>query len=162
MFLTVFRYSETPESTLSVLLINGYFECYVLEPPYGKRIPGGDYKLELYKWGEVHKDYLKKFPGIHQGMILIKNVPGKEACLFHTGNWVRHTKACLLTGTTCNNNQLDPGHVISSTAAYLRMYPPVRDALLGPEGARLLIGTPVELLKINPFNNQKNGGKNHV
>jgi len=161
MFLTVIRYSETEESTLGALLINGYFECYLLEPPPGKRIPGGIYQLVLYRAGNLHANYKKKYPGIHQGMILIKNVSGKSGVEFHIGNWARETLACLLTGTTVNNNQLEPGRTYDSKEAYLRMYPKIRDVLLTSEGAQLLIGTPEELIKFEPFN-QKNGEKNHV
>lgn len=161
MYLTVIRFSETEECTLSVLLIDGYFECYILEPPLGRRIPGGIYDLVIYLAGRLHTLYGQKFPDIHQGMILIKNVPGRTGVEFHIGNSVRDTEACLLTGTTCNNNQLEPGRLVSSTDAYLRMYPRVRDGILAPAGAKLLIGTPTELIKFEPFN-QINEGENHA
>jgi Family of unknown function (DUF5675) len=161
MFLTAIRFSETEESTLDVLLVNGYFECYLLEPPSGLRIPGGIYDLELYRAGKLHELYQAKFPDIHQGMILIKNVPCRVGVEMHIGNWVRDTKACLLTGTTCNNNQLDPGQLIRSTDAYLRMYPRVRDGIQKADRAKILIGTPQELIKFEPFN-QSYKGENYV
>ncbi|MFH1964286.1 MAG: DUF5675 family protein [Acidobacteriota bacterium] len=160
MFLTSIRYSETEESTLDVLLIDGYFACHLLEPPYGRRIPGGIYDLGLQQIGNLHLTYKKKFPDSHRGMILVKNVPGRTGILFHIGNFVQDTDGCLLTGTTCNNNQLDPGRLFQSTDAFLRMSPVVTDAILDTEGAKLLIGTPQELIKFDPFNKYRGG--NHV
>jgi len=151
MFLTVIRYSETAESTLDTLSIDGYFGCYLLEPPLGKRIPGGIYTLGLLKLGRLHNKYKKDFPDIHQGMILIKNVPGRSGVELHIGNWATQTSACLLTGDRANNNQLEPGQVLDSTKAYLRIYPPIRDEIL-LSGVKLLIGTPQELIKFSPFN----------
>jgi len=151
MFLTVIRYSETAESTLGVLLIDGYFGCYLLEPPPGKRIPGGIYTLGLLNLGRLHNKYKKDFPDIHQGMILIKNVPGRSGVEIHIGNWVTQTTACLLTGDKSNNNQLGPAELLDSTKAYLRIYPPIRDEILTSE-VKLLIGTPPELIKFSPFN----------
>ena len=161
MFLTLIRYSTTLESTLGVLLIDGYFACYILEPGPGKRIPGGIYALGLHTAGRLHSKYLKRFPKIHQGMILIKNVPGKQGIELHIGNWAAETSACLLTGDSPNNNQLAPAHLLDSTPAYLRIYPEIKDGIQGPEGAQILIGVPEELIKFEPFN-QKTKEKNHV
>jgi len=158
MFLTAIRYSETDESTLDILLIDQYFECFLLEPPPGKRIPGGIYRLELYRAGELHKEYREKYPGLHQGMIMVK-VKGRSGILFHIGNWARQTLGCPLTGTTVNNNQLEPGRTFDSEDAYLRFYRKMLPALLTPRESWLCIGTPTELLKFEPFSN---GGKNHV
>jgi len=157
MFLTSIRYSETEESTLDILLIDQYFECFLLEPPPGKRIPSGIHRLELYRDGELHREYLKKYPDFHQGMILIK-VKGGSGVEIHIGNWRHQTEGCLLTGTTVNNNQLEPGRTFDSEDAYIRAYRKILPALLTPQESWLCVGTPVELLKFEPFN----GGENHV
>ena len=159
MFLTAIRFSETEESTLTALLLDGFFECFLIEPPEGERVPGGIYELELYKAGKLHEKYFKRFPNLHEGMVLIRNVPGMSGCEIHIGNLAAQSDGCLLTGTTCNNNQLDLGRTYDSEAAYLRFYQKILPALKR-EDCHLCIGTPVELIKFEPFKEQ--GGKNHV
>ena len=163
MFLTAIRYSENSESTLSALQIDGHFAGHILEPPSGERIPGGVvYELALQQIGNLHLTYKQKFPDFHKGMILVKGVPGREGIMFHIGNYVQDTKGCLLIGSTCNNNQLDSARLLNSTDAYTRFYQAVKPAILDTEGARILIGTPQELFKFNPFNFKRGGAYVYV
>jgi len=163
MFLTGIRFSETEESTLTNLLLDGEFECWLLEPPAGERIPNGIYKLELHTAGRLHEKYAKDYPGIHQGMVLISGVSGRSGIIIHIGNFTSQTDGCPLTGSTCNNNQLAPARTYDSEAAYLRFYQKILPALQTEE-CWLCIGTPVELIKFEPFGDkqqQDDGGEDH-
>lgn len=158
MQLTAIRYSTSPTSTLSALLIDGEFACYLLEDGFndpkipGKtRIPSGEYSLSLQRFGRLHGIYQAKFSDIHKGMIKLDNVPGFEGVLLHLGNDAEDTEGCLLPGDNANNNRVSGGWIGSSAIAYRRIYPAIAYAIL-TEGAWLTIGTPQELLTTNPFN----------
>ena len=144
MIIKVLRYSDDGDSTLGLMYIDGVFSCYVLEDEhrnekvYGQtRIPEGVYPVKLRKEGGFHKRYMKKFTGIHVGMLEIQNVPNFEYVLIHIGNDEDDTDACLLVGNTANNNQVDAGFVGHSGDAYIQIYPNIADALL--EGEEVFI-----------------------
>lgn len=122
--------------TISRLLINGKFECFVLEDGaravkvWGKtRIPAGVYAIKLRKVGGFHERYSKRFGKEHFGMLWIQDVPGFEFILIHLGNTPKDTAGCLLVGQTYNAF----GSVGGSERAYRRLYPQVAAALLAGE-----------------------------
>ena len=129
MKLTLTRYSGGKDSTLGLLHVDGFFQCYILEDEertvkiFGEtRIPEGTYDLELRLYGGHHDRYLKNFPDFHVGMIQIMNVPNFRDILIHIGNRDTDTAGCLLTGDTVNNNQIGEGYVGQSKDAYIRLY----------------------------------------
>lgn len=144
MKLEVLRISSQDDSTNGILfdVTEGRkFLCYTLEDEYRKekvkgetRIPAGTYKITLRKVGGFHGRYEKKYGEMHKGMLWVRDVPGFEYILIHTGNTDEHTAGCLLVGDSQQNNAIKvDGFVGSSTQAYKRIYPPIAAALEAEE-----------------------------
>jgi hypothetical protein len=146
MKLEVLRISSQNDSTSGILfdVTDGKrkFLCYTLEDEYRRvkvkhetRIPEGTYKLTLRSEGGFHNRYLAKFgTNFHKGMIYVNNVPNFEYILWHLGNFEKNTSGCLLLGNSQTENITDKkGYIGASTAAYKRVYPIVRDAILSGE-----------------------------
>jgi hypothetical protein len=95
------------------------------------RIPAGTYKLELRTEGGFHNRYLNKYGNtFHKGMIHVKDVPGFEYILWHTGNTDEHTAGCLILGNTQTNNRIaKDGFIGNSVDAYKFVYPRVVSAI---------------------------------
>lgn len=138
MELKVFRYNSDQDHTNSTFHINDKFECYGLEDEfrnlkvYGEtRVPDGKYPVRFRKEGGFHNRYLKKFgKQWHKGMLEICSVPNFKYVLIHIGNDDEDTDACYLVGDTQSRGE---NWIGSSTTAYKRMYPKVRNALLKGE-----------------------------
>lgn len=106
-------------------------EVWTLEDPqqehkvYGEtRIPAGKYKLQLRNEGGMTQRYAYAFPNMHRGMIELKNVPMFEWVYIHIGNTAKDTEGCILVGLARDENR-----IISSRAAYERIYPMIVDAI---------------------------------
>jgi len=141
MNLEVVRFSSESDTTNGLLfdITDGKrkFLAYTLEDEYRKekvmhetRIPAGKYEITLRTVGGFHAKYTEKYGEMHKGMLWVRNVPGFEYILIHTGNTDEHTSGCLLLGDTQTNNQIKKdGFTGSSTQAYKRVYPPIADIL---------------------------------
>ena len=141
MDLEVLRVSSQKDSTNGILFdVTGgkrVFLCYTLEDEYREekvfgetRIPEGTYKITLRKVGGFHSRYTSKYGEMHKGMLWVRDVPGFEYILIHTGNTDEHTAGCLIVGDSQQNNFIKrDGFVGSSTQAYKRIYPPIAEAL---------------------------------
>lgn len=140
MRLEVLRFSSQEDSTNGILfdVTEGRkFLAYTLEDEYRDekvkgetRVPAGTYKITLRKVGGFHGRYEKKYGSMHKGMLWVREVPGFEYILIHTGNTDEHTAGCLLVGDSQQNNAIkSDGFVGSSTQAYKRIYPPIAAAL---------------------------------
>jgi hypothetical protein len=141
MDLEVLRISSQKDSTNGLLFdVTGgkrVFLCYTLEDEHREekvagetRIPEGTYKITLRKVGGFHSRYTNKYGEMHKGMLWVRDVPGFEYILIHTGNTDEHTAGCLIVGDSQQNNAIKSnGFVGSSTQAYKRIYPPIADAL---------------------------------
>ena len=135
MKLEVIRYHTSDDYTLGMLLDvteGRKFLCYTLEDEYREekvmhetRIPAGTYKITLRKVGGFHGRYEKKYGDMHKGMLWVRDVPGFEYILIHTGNTDEHTSGCLLVGNSSDYK----GFIGSSVDAYKRVYPRVAEAL---------------------------------
>ncbi|TRX72574.1 DUF5675 family protein [Carboxylicivirga sp. M1479] len=153
MELKVVRYSSSEESTLGLLLIDGVFACYTLEDEHRDvkvagetRIPAGRYRIQLRTFGGHHWRYMKRYGAeFHKGMLQIMDVPGFTDILIHKGNDDDDTAGCLLVGDSATNNQVKDGFIGSSTVAYNRIYPVVRDTIL--KGSEVFIEMRDEILK---------------
>ena len=67
---------------------------------------------------------------MHKGMLWVRDVPGFEYILIHTGNTDEHTAGCLIVGNTQSTNFGDSdGFIGSSNTAYKRIYPAIASAL---------------------------------
>ena len=135
MQLEVLRFSSEDDSTSGLLfdITNGNrkFLAYTLEDEYREekeihetRIPAGTYNVTLRTEGGFHQRYVAKYGNMHKGMLWVRDVPGFEYILIHTGNTDEHTSGCLLLGDTQTNNQIkEDGFIGSSVQAYKRVYP---------------------------------------
>ncbi len=94
------------------------------------RIPSGTYKITLRTVGGFHSRYEAKYGDFHKGMLWVRDVPGFEYILIHTGNTDEHTAGCLLVGSSQNENLTKKdGFIGASTTTYKRIYPPIAEAL---------------------------------
>ena len=140
MKLEVLRISSQKDSTYGILfdITDGRkFLAYTLEDEYRDekvmsetRIPSGTYKITLRTVGGFHSRYEAKYGDFHKGMLWVRDVPGFEYILIHTGNTDEHTAGCLLVGSSQNENLTKKnGFIGASTTAYKRIYPPIAKAL---------------------------------
>ena len=140
MKLEVLRISSQKDSTNGILfdITDGRkFLAYTLEDEYRDekvmsetRIPSGTYKITLRTVGGFHSRYEAKYGDFHKGMLWVRDVPGFEYILIHTGNTDEHTAGCLLVGSSQNENLTKKdGFIGASTTAYKRIYPPIVEAL---------------------------------
>lgn len=139
MEIDIARYNSKDDYTDGMLFINGLFQCFTLEDEdrtvkvYGEtRIPNGRYKVELRTVGGFHQRYLNRYgSNFHKGMLWVKDVPNFEYILIHLGNDDDDTAGCLLVGMIQNADE--QGFVGSSSIAYKKIYPIIRDAILSGE-----------------------------
>lgn len=124
--LTLRHIDETPDSTVSELLLNGVSICYILEDGFRAvkvkgetRIPAGRYELFARKSGGFWGRYKERFG--HEFVIGFKSVPGFSWILFHLGNDISETQGCLLTGSEYYQPD-DNYRVAGSTDAYLSLH----------------------------------------
>jgi hypothetical protein len=122
----VTRFISNKDSTLSLVSIDGSFECFGLEDEYREtkkaaetRIPMGLYNVRLKPFGGFHRKYKERFD-FHEGMLHVQNVPGFTDILIHIGNTDRDTAGCLLVGQGATTN----GSIMisSSKMAYIAFY----------------------------------------
>jgi len=135
MKLRVVRYFSSDDFTLGMLLdeTDGkHFLCYTLEDEHREekvmhetRIPAGTYNITLRTVGGFHGRYDKKYGSMHKGMLWVRDVPGFEYILIHTGNTDEHTSGCLIVGNSSDRK----GFIGSSVDAYKRIYPAIAEAL---------------------------------
>lgn len=125
MKILVNRIVSNRDVTISRVYLNGQFFCHGLEDEYRlrkvpgeTRIPAGCYELGLRTVGGFHKRYSSMFPGFHEGMIEIRDVPDFKYVLIHVGNFDRDTAGCLLLGKA----DFGAWAVWQSKRTYLRFY----------------------------------------
>ena len=136
MLITVNRFASDNDSTISLISIDGQFQCFGLEDEYRAykkinetRIPAGKYKVGVRTIGGFHGRYGGKFPDFHQGMLQVMDVPGFDYLLIHIGNTDDDTAGCLLVGTGCYS-QKGNMTIQASTAAYKRLYKKVIESAI--------------------------------
>lgn len=135
MKLRVVRYLSSDDFTLGMLLdeTDGkHFLCYTLEDEHREekvmhetRIPAGTYNITLRTVGGFHSRYTKKYGDMHKGMLWVRDVPGFEYILIHTGNTDEHTSGCLIVGSSSDRK----GFIGGSVNAYKKIYPAIAEAL---------------------------------
>lgn len=141
MELLLHRFSTGEDSTLGILHriddfdVKRKFVCFTMEDqpnepkvPGETRIPAGRYQIKLRNEGGMNDRYKDKFDG-HIGMLWLQDVPDFEWVYIHYGNYHGDTDGCILVGDGCQSNVLEDGMVMSSVAAYKRLYRKVTDFL---------------------------------
>ena len=136
MKIDIRRFTTDGDSTLSMIYVDGVFQCFGLEDEQRDikvagetRIPAGEYVVALRDEGGMTKRYAEKFPGLHKGMLWLRDVPDFQWVYIHIGNTDDHTEGCILTGTGCDA-KAGAMRTISSTDAYRDLYSKVVDAAL--------------------------------
>lgn len=123
------RSERTSTSTIGVCMVNGIFECYILEDVdrglrsdipldeikakkvYGKTaIPTGRYEVVI-----TYSNRFKK------PLPLLLNVPGYAGIRIHPGNNAGHTEGCLLPGM-----EYKPDMVLHSRAAFAKLFEKIK------------------------------------
>lgn len=127
MEIEVKRFTSDAETTISLVLVNGVFQCFGLEDEFRyekkhseTRIPAGTYDLGIRRVGGFHDRYKKMFSAFHEGMIEVLNVPNFKYILIHIGNTDKDTGGCLLVGTGAMAD--DDMSISASKRAYKRFY----------------------------------------
>lgn len=125
------RISSGDDATLGTLFDvtkDPEFFCYVLEDQFNEpkipretRIPPGRYQIKFRDEGDMIKRYKKRFPW-HRGMLWLQDVPNFQFVYMHVGNKDDHTDGCLLVGDGQVSNVIERGTVMTSVAAYRRLY----------------------------------------
>ena len=163
MKLEVIRINKGKDSTNGILfdITNDErkFLCYTLEDEsreekvYGETcILEGEYRIGFRTVGGYHAKYSKRFADIHKGMLHVLDVPGFEYILLHCGNTDEDTAGCLLLGDTQENNNIkENGFRGKSTAAYMRVYPPIAAALEAGEEVTIEYRDLAECLLVSPI-----------
>ena len=144
MYMQHLRLKDNGKSTLGMFMVDGEFECFVLEDTHRDvkvdgetRIPAGKYEVKLRNAGGMTSRYKFKYGDMHKGMLWLQDVPGFEWVYIHTGNLAEDTAACLLIGTGCTSG--DSQSVTSSVAAYKKLYPRMAEAILSGEEVTISI-----------------------
>lgn len=133
MIIDVVRYSDNGDDTLSLVFVNGSFQCYMLEDEFRSkkvwgetRIPAGTYPVRFRNVGSINEKYKQhrdsRIRKAHRGMLEICDIPNFSGVMFHIGNDDDDTAGCPLTGNIINNNQIGSGKVMESTNAYFNFY----------------------------------------
>jgi hypothetical protein len=138
------RFSDNRDSTLGLLFEKKedgkgkklVFLNYTLEDEYREvkesgetRIPAAFYELKIMETvTPLTKKYQEKYPWFkkHIEVTGIKNFRGVYC---HIGNNDEHTDGCILFGDNADNNQIGPGSISNSTAAFKRWYERVYEHL---------------------------------
>ena len=143
MKLQVLRYSSQADSTAGILMdvtdpSSKVFLAYTVEDEFREikqkhetRIPAGEYVIEYRREGGFHNKYLSRWGSdFHKGMLWIKDVPGFEWILIHTGNDHNSTSGCLITGNSAESNLIKPGGWVGHSGDnYRTTYPYISNAL---------------------------------
>ena len=115
MEIKVERFIFSKETSLGRVYINGELFCFSLEPydaGITKDIPVEDIKALKNKYGKIAiplGTYYMKYEWsnrYNKKMPRVTNVPGFDGVLWHPGNTIKDTRACLLPGKFWNNCQV--------------------------------------------------------
>lgn len=137
---TLKRLAEDDVSTEGQLLDQqGRALCFTLERgprnPEHPRIVAGTFKMVLRQEGHLHAGYLAEYgPSFHKGMVQFI-VPERQYIEFHAANSYTELLGCIAPGSTMTKPISAETHwqAVMSRAAYLRVYPNLRDAILAGE-----------------------------
>ncbi len=119
MKIEVIRTKSTEFSLTGRLAIDGVFQCYTLERPYGdsdhKPIPEGEYPLRMRDSAHWAQHGYKQVPGIF-------DVPGRSDIEIHPANRAKELLGCIAVG-----QQLGEDVIMSSRFAFDMLLVKLRD-----------------------------------
>lgn len=139
MKISVERFLDDGDTTLSLVKVDNKFLCFGLEDPFREekvhgqtRIPEGEYRVRVRTHGSFHVRYSqdKRFKAKHKGMLEVLDVPNFKHILIHVGNSNLDTKGCLLVGM---GTSLDSMKISNSTKAYKLLYKTVIQSALADD-----------------------------
>jgi hypothetical protein len=108
--------TDKVHGTFGILKINKKCFCVTLEPPDRlnaanvSSIPNGQYMCHPYsspKYGEVYK---------------VLEVSGRKGILFHSGNIVKHTKGCILLGSSFGKLNAGKNRAVLNSGATFKKF----------------------------------------
>lgn len=128
MKIDVIQIAETPNSTASMMFIDGRMICFVIEDGFrAKKVPGetrasgGVYHLEPRRIGRFYEKYWRQYG--HSFAIEVAGIPNFTAVLCHIGNTVLDTRGCFLLNMGVKIDASSGNFVgVDSTTAYRRFY----------------------------------------
>ena len=95
MEIQVLRDTSTPHSITGKLSIDGAFQCFTIERPYGDTdfapIPEGKYPVRMRESAFWQQHGYKMVPGIF-------DVPGRTDIEIHPGNTAFQSHGCIIVG----------------------------------------------------------------
>lgn len=126
MKIEVSKIAESADSTLSIMVIDSKYFCFVIEDghrdvkvPGETRIPEGIYQVVRRTVGGFFNKYRSRYN--HKFAIQLADVPGFQDILIHMGNTKADTRGCLLVAYGAN--YVAPNYEgVNSTGAYLELY----------------------------------------
>lgn len=125
--LTLNHIAETPDSTVSELMLDGERLSYIIEDGHREvkvwgetRIPAGRYEIFPRKSGGFFERYKRAF--LHKFVLGFRNVPGFSYILIHIGNAPANTHGCLLCNTEYYLGSDNIYRGAGSKDAYLILY----------------------------------------
>lgn len=128
MEILVERFNSGSDDTLGRVFIGGKLMCFSIEDEKRAvkvkgetRIPAGTYKVGL-------RHSPKFSPKFGHEMLWVKDVPGFEYILIHTGNTEKDTEGCLIVGDTLGSLN-GKRAVLNSKKAYNKIYPIISEAV---------------------------------
>ena len=134
--LKLFRFFDSGDTTLGILVLNNSFFCYTLEDThreikvYGKtRIPAGTYLIKFRKvdfgktktMREKHPDWFSYYPEL-------QNVPQFKYVYIHSGNKSEDTDGCILVANSIDGNNKKK-LILNSRVTFKELYIKIAESL---------------------------------
>lgn len=150
---------ETPNSTVSKLLVDGVFCCFILEDGHRNikvagetRIPEGVYAVKARTYGKFFNRYKKGYG--HTFVPELVDVPGFSDILIHQGNTTADTRGCLLAGNAIGYDPTTNTFFITSgqsSVGYLRLYRLLLGAFAVMNAIEIVVQRASEFLRMVPY-----------
>lgn len=118
LHMRLLRHTAKDGATVGTLLVNGAFECYVLEDfirPEGEKV-FGETAIPFGAYSVI----INLSPKFNRRLPRLVDVPGFGGILIHPGTTKEHTHGCLLVG---RHYVLEPSpHLVDSKVAFNALF----------------------------------------
>ena len=126
MIIQVNRFKYGIDAALSLIGINGEFQCFGFECDlHLSSIPTGRYRITPRQWGTLHDKYTcdYRFRDIHSGMLWIRNVKNFKYPFIYCNATDGETEGCLQVGCQAvAETEAGEMRVFSNVEAYKDLY----------------------------------------